>query len=66
MTDGEILSVFDVVEAKATSMRSQGPDGYTMSYTFGEQKVYITRSIVSGLNVMTSGPIEGDWQFGKP
>jgi hypothetical protein len=66
MSDAEILLVFDIDQAAAKSTRSHGPDGYTMSYSSGGQIVYITRSAVSGLNVMASGPIKGDWQLGKP
>ncbi len=60
MSDGQILEAFDMDIKTATSERSNGPDGYTTAYTAGEQTVYITHSVVTGTNVMASGPIKAD------
>ena len=66
MSDEQMLAVFGIEPAKATSQRSQGPDGYSTHYTAGEQKVGITRSVVTGIYVMADGPIKGEWKLGKP
>lgn len=65
MSDAEMLEVFDMKHSEATSKRAQGPDGYGTTYTQGEQKVSITRSLVTGIYVMASGPVKGDWRLGK-
>ena len=64
MTDEQILKVFGIDISKAETKTSRGPDGSTISYKVGEQTVYITRSVVSGVAVMASGPISGDWTLG--
>ena len=66
MSDPEMLAVFGMQHSKATSKRSQGPDGYTTTYTEGDQNVSITHSAVTGVNVIAWGPIRGDWLLGKP
>ena len=66
MTDEEMLAVFDMDPAKASTRKTQGKDGYSMNYEIGPQSLNITRSVVTGVNVMAFGPIKGDWQLGKP
>jgi hypothetical protein len=64
MSDAEILREFDMNIKRANSQVAKGPDGYTTTYTEGEQKVGITRSVVTGVYVYASGPIKGEWKLG--
>jgi hypothetical protein len=63
MSDAEILKLFGIEIASAKSETHRGPDGSTVSYRSGEQRVSITRSVVSGTNVMAFGPIAGEWKL---
>ncbi len=65
MNDADILKAFDIDIEKATAKRSQGPDGFSMTYVLGEQNVSITRSIVSGINVIAWGPIKVDVRLSR-
>ena len=65
MNDADILKAFDIDIEKATAKRSQGPDGFSMTYVLGEQNVSITRSIVSGINVIAWGPIKVDARLSR-
>jgi len=64
MSDGEILKEFKMDVPSAQSKRAQGPDGHSTHYTAGEQSVHITRSVVTGLYVFSTGPIKGEWRLG--
>lgn len=64
MTDEQILAAFDIDIRSAGSKVSKGPDGYSTSYSVGEQMVSITRSVVSGVYVHATGPIKGEWELG--
>ncbi|MBP7376594.1 MAG: hypothetical protein KA956_08955 [Pyrinomonadaceae bacterium] len=64
MTDETILAAFEVNVGSTTSTVSKGPDGATTTYKAGEQKVSITRSVVSGVSIYATGPITGDWYLG--
>lgn len=64
MSDAEMLAVFGVDPSKAKKTVARGPDGYSTGYVQGDQKVHITRSVVTGIYVMSSGPIEGEWKVG--
>lgn len=66
MSDDTILEVFGIEKVKATSTVARGPDGYSTQYTHGEQKVGITRSVVTGVAISADGPIKGDWRLGMP
>jgi len=65
MNDADILKAFNIDIAKATARRSHGPDGFSMTYVLGEQNVSITRSIVSGINVIAWGPIKVDVRLSR-
>lgn len=65
MSDAEILKAFGMETGKAQSKRAQGPDGYSMTYVQGDQTVGITRSVVTGVYVYSTGPIKGEWRLGK-
>ncbi len=60
MSDAQILEAFDMDIKTAKQKRSNGSDGFTTAYTAGEQTVYITHSVVTGTNVMASGPIKAE------
>jgi len=65
MSDKELLEVLELNISKAIVDKSKGPDGYSTTYSFGEQKVSITHSVVTGVNVMAfGGTIKGDWNLG--
>lgn len=64
MDDEEILAAFDVDINSAEKTTAKGPDGYSNSYTYGDQRVSITRSVVSGASVWANGPINGSWRLG--
>ena len=65
MNDADILKAFDIDIAKATARKSPGPDGSSMTYVLGEQNVSITRSMVSGINVIAWGPIKVDVRLSR-
>lgn len=64
MSDEEILREFRMDISTAQSKRAQGPDGHSTHYTVGDQSVHITRSVVTGLYVFSTGPIKGEWRLG--
>ena len=63
MSDAEILNAFGIDISKAESKRIQGPDGFQMNYTLGDQKVTILRSMVTGIVIYATGPIDGHWDL---
>lgn len=66
MSDQEIVKVFGIDAATATTKKVIGKDGTMMTYSFGEQEVTITRSTVTGVSVVATGPIKGTWELGIP
>lgn len=63
MSDRQILEIFGIDPASATSTVARGPDGYSTHYTAGPQKIGITRSVVTGVVVWADGPIQGNWDL---
>lgn len=66
MSDKEIITAFGLDATMATVKKVNGKDGTTTSYSSGEQEVSITRSTVTGVAVVASGPIKGTWDLGTP
>lgn len=63
MSDGQILEIFGIDPASATSTVARGPDGFSTHYAAGTQKIGITRSVVTGVVVWADGPIKGNWDL---
>jgi hypothetical protein len=66
LTDGQIIGAFGLDPGAAKQEFVQGKDGTSISYTAGDQKVTVTRSLVSGVTVMASGPRSRVWLLGQP
>ncbi|HWB60152.1 MAG TPA: hypothetical protein VG733_11715 [Chthoniobacteraceae bacterium] len=67
MTDAEILRELNFDPAKMKTHFVQGKDGYTTDYRTGNKEfVSITRSLVSGVEVMHDYPGGSQsWELGK-
>jgi len=65
MSDEAIVSVFGIDAKTAMRKDVQGKDGKSVTYSSGEQEVTVTRSTVTGITVMASGPVSGHWQLGN-
>jgi hypothetical protein len=63
MSDDQILRALGLDPAKASARVTQGKDGQSTEYSAGDDRVVITRSIVSGLSVMRGAQV---WALGKP
>lgn len=66
MSDQEIVKAFGIDTTTATTKKVNGKDGTMTTYSFGEQEVSITRSTVTGVSVVATGPIKGTWELGIP
>ena len=66
MSDQDIIAAFGLDPATATNIKVNGKDGTMMTYSYGEQEVGITRSTVTGVSVVATGPISGNWALGGP
>jgi len=68
MTDEQILRAIGNNPDKLVSSRNDGKDGYSTTYSNETTLVFVTRSIVSGVNVLRVRPEEQkqDWLLGKP
>ena len=66
LTDVEIIRRFGLDPESAKRVFVQGKDGTSTTFTVGNQQVTVTRSLVSGVTVMASGPKSGNWALGKP
>jgi hypothetical protein len=68
MSDDRILRTIGIDPAVLRSERVQGKDGYSIVYTNNTNHVTITRSLVSGVIVTQSRPVEQKrvWKLGKP
>ncbi len=66
MNDAEIIRAFGLDPKSAKPELVQGKDGTSTTYIASNQKVTVTRSLVSGVSVLASGPISGVWSLGKP
>ena len=66
MSDQEIVKAFGIDTATATTKKVNGKDGTMTTYSSGEQEVSITRSRVTGVSVVATGPIKGTWELGIP
>jgi hypothetical protein len=65
MSDDELLRSLGIDAKDATQTRTQGKDGYSIEYRHGDQRVTITRSLVSGVSILADGPtISGQWSLG--
>ncbi|MGB7069581.1 MAG: hypothetical protein WBD22_08810 [Pyrinomonadaceae bacterium] len=65
MSDQKILQAFGIDINIAERKKANGPDGYQITYTRGEQSVTILRSRVTGMYVHSSGPIKGEWRLAQ-
>src|SRR5262249_48361634 len=66
MTDDQIIRAFGVDPGAPKREFVQGKDGTSIRYNAGDQKVTVTRSLVSGVTVIASGPRAGVWPLGRP
>lgn len=68
MSDERIVAAMGFDPANTKARFVQGPDGYSTTYTTRSgDSVLITRSLVSGVFVMLSGPGGNrSWELGKP
>src|SRR5689334_9661108 len=66
MTDDEIIGAFGLEASSVKRELVRGKDGTSTTFTSGGQKVTVTRSLVSGVTVVASGPKSGVWTVGKP
>ena len=66
MSDQDIVKAFGLDPATASVKKINGKDGTTTTFSSGEQQVSITRSAVTGVAVMATGPINGTWALGSP
>lgn len=66
MSDDQILRVLQLDPAKLTSKRDQGMDGHSMTYSDAGHEVTIVRSIVSGVIVTRTRPVDQTktWELG--
>jgi hypothetical protein len=58
MSDEQILRAIGHDPATLTSRRSDGVDGFSMTYTNDTTDVLITRSLVTGISVLRLRPKE--------
>jgi hypothetical protein len=66
MTDAEIVRAFGLDPESAKREFVQGKDGTSTTFATGNQQVTVTRSVVSGVTVIASGPTSGSWKLGQP
>lgn len=67
MSDDQILRALGLDLTKTVARVTQGKDGYSTEYSVGEDRVTITRSLVSGVSVIRSQPQAPQaWYLGKP
>jgi hypothetical protein len=66
MTDAEIVRACGLDPSSAKREFVQGKDGTSATYSAGDQRVTVTRSLVSGVTVSASGRVSGVWPLGQP
>src|SRR5438445_13543285 len=66
MTDAEIIRACGLDGSSAKREFVQGKDGTSTTYSGGDQRITVTRSLISGVTVMASGRVSGVWPLGQP
>ncbi len=62
MTDREILRAMKLVLQDMRAKKTDGPDGYSTTYSDGRYDVIITHSVASGLAVIRHTKATNTWQ----
>jgi hypothetical protein len=66
MTDDEMIRAFGLDPKSAKREFVQGKDGTSTTYAVADQRITVTRSVLSGITVTASGPVSGNWALGQP